>query len=285
MKIALATCLQFPAPQPGDALLVAALIERGVAVEAAPWNGDFAPFERADLTVVRSTWDYPEHLADFRKWIVRLGEGPGRLVNPAALMAWNLSKSYLLDLAERGAPLPPTRAVEPSAEAISDAMAALGIEEAVVKPLIGATARGLSRVRLEEKAGIVRAASALGGQNGLVQPLIADIAERGETSFVFFAGRYSHAALKRPAAGDIRSQSEFGGVVERASPPEWAIGEAARVLALLPETPVYARVDAVTLDAGLALMEVELIEPELFLTHDEESAGRLADLLAEQLRA
>lgn len=282
--IAFATCLKFLDMQPGDALLAGELARRDVAVRAAPWNGDFAPFAQADLVLVRSTWDYPEHAAAFRGWIARCADAGLRLFNPAALMAWNLSKDYLLDLAARGAPLPPTRAVDPVAGSIAAAMDALGLAEAVVKPLVGATARGLSRVRRDDAAGLDRAAAVL-GQRGLVQPVVAEIAERGETSFVFFAGRYSHGVVKRPAAGDIRSQREFGGRVEPANPPAWAVAEARRVLSLLPEAPLYARIDAVLLDARLALMEVELIEPELFLTHDEGAAGRLADVLVAKLKA
>lgn len=281
-KIALATSLAEPDLQPGEVRLAAELARRGMAAKGHPWNGPFAPFAEADLVVVRSTWDYPEHVEAFRGWIERLGKDARRVFNPPALMLWNLSKTYLLDLAAKGAPLPATRVVAPDGAAIARAMAEMDLPEAIVKPLIGATSRGLSRVRRGDAAGCEAAAGEL-RQSGMVQAFIPEIAERGETSFVFLAGRYSHGVVKRPARGDIRSQQEFGATIEAVSPEPWAISAAAGVHALLPAPAFYARIDAVLLDGALALMEVEVIEPELFLTHEEGAAGRFADAIAEEL--
>lgn len=283
-RIALATSRAFPDLQPGEVLLAEALAARGVDAAVAPWNAGFAPFAAADLVVVRSTWDYPQSPEMFRAWLGRLAREARRVVNPPGLMAWNLSKEYLFDLAARGAPLPATRLADPEPAALAAAMTALGVEEAVVKPAIGAGAGGLSRVRLADAEGLARAAAALGGP-GLVQGVIGEIAARGETSMVFFSGRFSHAVVKRPAAGDIRSQVQHGALISPVAAPDWAVADAEKVLGLLPEAPLYARVDAVLLDGRMALMEVEVIEPDLFLTHDEGAAARFADALVEKLRA
>ncbi|MHA7873499.1 MAG: ATP-grasp domain-containing protein, partial [Hyphococcus sp.] len=143
---------------------------------------------------------------------------------------------------------------------------ALGLARAVVKPEYGATASGLGLVARDDHEGLARAAAAL-GMTGIVQPVIDAIAERGETSLVFIDGNFTHAVCKRPQGGDIRCQAEFGGTVARVAPPGWAIDAARRVLSMLPDAPLYARVDAVLLDADMRLMEVELIEPELFFPY------------------
>lgn len=285
--VALATCLEKPGLQPSDLLLAAALDARGVKAAPHPWNGPFAPFASADLVVVRSTWDYVPVADRFAGWIERLEAEAQAVANAPRLMRWNLHKTYLLDLAARGAPLPPTEIAEPGAEAIGAAMARLGVNEAVVKPVIGGGAHGLSIARRSDPASLTNAAAKVAGM-ALVQPLIPEIRTVGETSLVYFAGEFSHAVVKRPKPGSILVQEERGGSTEPTRAPLTAIDEGRRILALLPEKPLYARVDVVLrdaarLDGALWLMEVEVIEPELFLIHDRGAAGRLADALVRVL--
>lgn len=280
-KIIFATCNATPELTESDALVAAALEARGVEVTALPWNGPQTSFAVADLIVVRSTWDYADNHEAFGQWLESLNAYPA-VINSPSLMRWNMTKSYLLGLAQKSAPLPPTLAVKPEAGSIAAAMKALEIDEAVVKPQIGATASGLSVVHRDDPDALSAAAVKL-GMDGLVQPLIPEIRHVGETSMIFVDGNFSHAVVKRPNSGDIRVQEEHGGRTEQINPPVWAIDEGARILELLPEPAFYARVDAVILDETLKLMEVELIEPELFFTYSPEADFGAADRFAAAL--
>lgn len=273
-------------------MLAQALEARGARVAPAPWTGPQTPFAEADLIVARTTWDYDARSQAFADWLESLERGAAAVVNPPRLMRWNMNKRYLLELAEKGAPLPPTRAVKPDAASIAAAMEELRLERAVVKPQIGAGARGLSLVDAQDSESLARAAKTLAPcGDGLVQPFIPEIRDVGETSMIFLDGALSHAVVKRPESGDIRVQEEYGGRTERVDPPSFAVNEAARTLGFLPEPPVYARVDAVILDGAMRLMEVELIEPELFFTYAPEAesgaafgaADRFADALLKRL--
>lgn len=282
IRICFATCAKMPQLQADDRPVVDALERRGALVTAAPWNGPLAPFETADLVVVRSTWDYWDDPAEFGLWLERLAK-LARVANAPRLMRWNLDKRYLLDLARRGAPLPPTALAEATSSSIFDKMDELGLDEAVVKPVVSAGAFGLSRIRRDNPESVARAAAALGGA-GLVQPLIQEIATAGETSLVYFEGAFSHAVVKHPKAGDIRIQESHGGVTRPTTAPEWAIEAGRRILALLPEPATYARVDVVLrgpdLDPPLWLMEVEVLEPSLYFLHaPAEAAEGFADAL------
>lgn len=280
-NIVFATCREQPEFQPSDAVLAAALEARGCAVRPAPWNADQSAFAAAGAVVIRSTWDYHKAPEAFSSWLATLA--PQRPVfNATALMQWNMSKRYLLELAEQGAPMAAIAAADANATSIAEAMDGLGLAQAVVKPEYGATGSGLSLVRREDEAGLSAAAQRLGGR-GFVQALIPEISTLGETSLVFIAGDYSHAVTKRPKTGEILCQAEHGGSTAPAQPPEWAIAEARRLLAMVPGEPLYARVDAVILGDAFQLMEVELIEPELFFTYAPEGAARLADALLERL--
>jgi len=281
MDILFATCLEQPDMTPSDRLVAEALARRGVAVAAAPWNGDQAPFGKAGLVVMRSAWDYYKHAEAFAGWLDRL-EGRN-VANAPALMRWNMSKAYLEEMAAKGARLPAMRRTRAAVGDIAAAMDALKLDEAVVKPLIGASAHGLTLARRREPETIAQAAESLDGE-GFVQQKMEAVTTAGETSFMFFGGAFSHAVVKRPKAGDLRVQEEHGGVTARIDPPGWAVDEAARLLEMLPEPADYARIDAVVLDGALWLMEVEVLEPELFFTYAPEAAERFAEVLVNRMK-
>jgi glutathione synthase/RimK-type ligase-like ATP-grasp enzyme len=277
-NVVFATCRSMPDFQPDDLLTVAALAARGCTVTPAAWNDSFLPFERADLVVVRSTWDYFDAATAFEAWLQRLRAVSGVVCNAPSLMLWNSNKKYLLDLAERGAPLPPTRLSQPNADSLVAAMDEMALSEAVVKPVIGAGGSGLNIIRRDDPASIDYAAAAL-QHEGLVQPLIPEIRTLGETSCTFFGGEFSHAVVKRPAIDSILVQAEHGGRTESAPLMPDQLTTARAMLDLLPEPAVFARVDMVLTEAAPLLMEIEVIEPDLFVTHDAAAADRFASVL------
>ena len=287
------TCNEMQGLTPSDALVAAALERRGASVSAVPWNGPQGAFAKTRLIVMRSPWDYPASPQAFADWLESLPRLNVSVLNPVSLMRWNLSKRYLLALAGQGAPVGPIRETEPTADAIAGAMDALALGQAVVKPLMGATGSGLSLVRRDDRGGLEQAAQRL-GMPGLVQPLIPEITSIGETSMIFIDGEFTHSVVKRPKSGEILCQEEHGGTTEHFDPPDWAVNEARSILNYLTGAPVYARVDAVIFnDVGegrkMRLMEVELIEPELFFNYAPCSpdtlgaADRFAAALLKQL--
>ena len=247
--------------QPAFARKAAALAGAGLAVERRVWcdPGDLAGF---DLILPLFAWGYQRDVARWYALLDRLEAKGLPVVNPVPLLRWNSDKAYLADLAAKGVVVVPT--VEVAAlddTALANARAALGVAEVVVKPAISGGADGTHRVAAD--AGVP--ADAL-GERRLVQPLMPGILREGEYSLFFFAGAFSHAIVKRPAAGDFRVQEQFGGREEAWEASAEAQGLAAAALAAVPVPPLYARVDMVGDAAGrLHIMELELIEPSLFL--------------------
>lgn len=256
-----------PAPEyeenwrPAFARKAAALAVAGLAVEQRVWTdpGDLAGF---DLILPLFAWGYQRDVAVWYALLDRLAGLP--VVNPVPVLRWNSDKAYLAELGAKGVAVVPTVDVAALDDAsLAQARAALGAEEVVVKPAVSGGADGTHRVA----PGAPIPTDAL-GQRRLVQPLMPGILADGEYSLFFFGGAFSHAIVKRPASGDFRVQEQFGGRETR-----WEASEAARLLAAAalaaaPAPPVYARVDMVGDAAGvLHIMELELIEPSLFLHH------------------
>jgi hypothetical protein len=113
----------------------------------------------------------------------------------------------------------------------------------------------------------------------LIQKFIPEIRTNGEWSFIFFAGRFSHAVLKQPKEGDFRVQQRFGGYLNRTSPSACLIRQSQRIVALVGQPILFARVDGIEIEGELHLMELELIEPSLFLGEEPSSAQRFADAI------
>jgi glutathione synthase/RimK-type ligase-like ATP-grasp enzyme len=281
-RIAIATCAGYAGLKGDDELLREALRERGAEALSVVWDEGGTEWDAFDLCLVRSTWDYHEKYEEFLAWAGRV-EAATALRNPAPLIAWNSDKTYLRELAGQGVRTVPTVWVERGSDAdLDEILAREGWGEAVVKPVVDLGAKNLRRVRPGEDPGALE--SILRRHDAMVQPFLPSLESEGETSLIFIAGAFSHAVQKRPAAGDFRVQSIWGGTVASAIPEARQLQIAKQTLAILDETPIYARVDLVEgLDGNPALIELELIEPNLYLSTNPDAAGHLADAVVAQL--
>jgi len=281
-RIAIATCADYPELKGDDELLCEALRGRGFEAESVVWDEGGTDWGATDLCLVRSTWDYHDKYAEFIAWTRRV-EAATALHNPAALIAWNSDKRYLRELAEAGVPTVPTLWVERGSDLdLASELASRGWDEVVVKPVVDLGAKNLHRVRAGEAQDAL--AAVLERQEAMVQPFLPSLEADGELSLIFLEGSFSHAVRKLPAAGDFRVQSIWGGTVaaDEVEPGHVAVAE--RALARLAEPPLYARVDLVgDLDGNPALIELELIEPNLYLSTDPAAVERFAEATARLL--
>lgn len=279
-RIALASHRLLPAEETDDHALEAALRACGAAVETPAWDDPAVDWSAYDLVVPRTTWNYTERYPDFLAWAAAVG-AVSRLVNPLSVIRWNTDKSYLAALP---VPQAPTRFLPAGQRPdLAAWMDALGVERALLKPVIGAGGYGSLRFsRSAVGAGEEHVARAPVDQ--LLQPYLPSVERFGEVSAIYFGGAFSHAVRKRPVAGSYLVQSEHGASDEPhvLSPAERALCEEtlAAAAARWPEPLAYARVDLLHDEAGAPLCnELELVEPSLFFRHDPASADRFAAVL------
>ena len=279
--ICFVTCRRWPEISESDRLAQAALERRGATVVGRAWNDPDASFDAFDAVVLRSNWDYHFAPDDFRAWLDRWERAGARIWNPPALVRWNLTKAYLLELARAGVPTVPTVLLEDETRAgLETMMAARGWSRVVMKPVISASAhdtRLVSGDTLDETVDAL--ASGRLRWPAIAQAFVPEIRTAGEWSLIAIDGEVTHAALKRPARGDFRVQGSYGGTSAAAAPPPSAVAAARRVLAALPAPALYARIDGVETARGFVLMEVEVNEPGLFFPLAPAAAERFADAI------
>lgn len=283
--IALATCAAFPRLAPDDQLLSEELAARGARPQAVVWDDAAADWSGFEACVVRSVWDYHFKHDRFLAWARRVGAGIP-LWNGPELLAWNSDKGYLRELAARGVPTIPTEWVSRgSAAQLAELLAARGWEEAVVKPTVDLGALNLHRIH-GGGSGIdqIVLEGLLTQHEVMVQPYLAAIEAQGEASLIFVGGELRHTVRKRPKQGDFRVQPSWGGTVAAVEPSAAELEVAGQALAALAEDPLYARVDLVPGEAGEPLLiELELIDPHLFLAEHPATAAALAEAVLARL--
>lgn len=281
-RLAIGTYPALPALHEDDRLLLPALANEGIEAEPCVWSAPDVDWSRFDAVLLRSPWDYFEHYAAFCRWLDAL---PVPTIHPQSLVRWNSDKRYLADLEARGVAIVPTQFCR--GDALEAALAGQAGRELVVKPRVSGGAWHTVRGVVGEPA-FAAAVDALPRHfEFMVQPFLPEIASAGEWSLLYFGGSFSHAVLKRPAAGDYRVQSQFGGTAVAIEPPRALLDAARRALDATVDAgygPIdYARVDGVVVDGRFLLMELELIEPYLHLGAHPPAAARFAAVLRTRL--
>jgi glutathione synthase/RimK-type ligase-like ATP-grasp enzyme len=279
--VAFVTYHRLPALAEDDRLAIPLLGESAIRVESAVWDSPLVDWSRYDAIVLRSTWDYHHKPEEFERWLAAVEHLGVPIWNPPDLLRWNMDKRYLTDLEARGIPIISTIYVERGAEVtLESVFRETGWASIVVKPVVSNNAFGTWRARIGEafsRGG--EFARLVAERDVMVQPYVHEIERDGEWSFVFIGGAYSHAVRKWPAPGDFRVQETHGGTAEAAQPRHVLVDQAAGILAHVPDRWLYARVDACEVEGTLYLMELELVEPTLFLDFDAGAPRRFADAI------
>jgi len=294
-RIALTACERFPDLHDDWPPLRAALDEAGLEGRPAVWSDPGVDWTAFDLVVANGAWDNIHRVDEFLAWVDRVGSGLGvPMVNSPAVLRWNIDKRYLRDLEERGVPIVPTAWVEPG-QAVGDLRGLVrSAAEVVVKPTVSGGGHQTARYGADEHEAVRTHIEALAtrGKTAMVQPYVAAVDREGETGLVFVGGEFSHAIHKasmiRPGVGPQDSLIDNQVVVAAtATTTQRALGEQAVAAAQDAFGPTaYARVDMVQLEEGRpALLELELLDPVLFLTTDPSAPGRFARVLAARVRA
>lgn len=278
--IGLATDSTLPELIGGEQLLYQELSRR-TECKIVIWDDPQESWRECSEIVIRTTWNYSYHLPEFLSWIEHVERAGIRLHNSTEIVRWNCDKKYMRELAARGVSIPETHWIL-RGTLTQELLESLVTKPCVIKPTVSGGAKDTYRISPESIREVAEQLKQVATEKDLMlQAFIPEITNPGEYSLIFFRNEFSHAVLKTPAAGDYRVQSKFGGLYQGVEVSSGAIEQARFVLEQIPfeEVPLYARVDGVLRDGQLILMELELIEPYLFLEFGDGAATVLASHL------
>jgi glutathione synthase/RimK-type ligase-like ATP-grasp enzyme len=253
-----------------DDLLINFLRDKGLFITKEIWNDRNVKWEDYDVAIIKSPWDYFDYIADFYEWLQRIESLNVRLLNPVAILRWNADKRYLNEVKAAGLNVTPTAFLSSSSDLeLSTYFSTYNCEQIIVKPAVSGGSKNTFKLTKDNvESHLPQLKRLIEQERFIVQPFLKEVETDGEMSFLFFGGNFSHAVLKKAAAGDFRVQATFGGTVHPQNPSLELILKAKAYVDLFAKDCLYARVDTVTINGELVLMELELIEPFLFLDSD-----------------
>jgi glutathione synthase/RimK-type ligase-like ATP-grasp enzyme len=252
-----------------DADLLNFLSKKGLNVIPVIWNDKNVDWNSFNVAIVKSPWDYHNHLSEFLNWLHELENLNVKVLNPVEIIQWNSDKKYLKDIAKKGLPVIAAEYLDKGSAFDSRFFDLFNTDQLVVKPCISAGAQNtliVNKDNLNER--IEEIGQLLKAEDYIVQPFVKEI-KNGEWSFLFFNSQYSHCSLKTPKKDDFRVQHYHGGTISYPTPNPLHTEQAGTYLKSLPQSTLYARVDGVIVNNSFELMELELIEPYLFLNSDK----------------
>ncbi len=276
-RIAIVTCTNLPEPDPDQGLMLSALRDAGLDAELAAWDQDAIDWAGYDLAVLRSTWDYHQHLPRFKGWLDAASQAT-LLVNPAPVVRWNLHKGYLRELERAGLPIVPTAFVDAGEPAdLAGILSERGWTDIVIKPCVSAGSARTKRFRdgaAPEAQGFLASIASI--DDTMIQPFIPSVEDGGERAAMWIGGEATHAIVKQPRFDDDAES------VSDAKPVTDAERDMlARCLEIAGEGLLYARLDTMRhAEGSLMISELELIEPSLFLLQSEHATAKFVESVA-----
>lgn len=256
-----------------DDTLLDFLKSKGYHITKEIWNDAEVKWENYDLLILKSPWDYFDLIEDFYKWLTKLENQKVRLLNPISIVKWNADKHYLQEIEKAGLKVTPSIFLSKGDQInLANYFQLFNTQQLIVKPCVSGGSKNTFKVTAKNVEEITATlAQLILNEDFIIQPFLKEIEEHGEWSFLFFNGKFSHAILKKAKKGDFRVQASFGGTVHAKNAPLTYLNSAQLYVNQFAKGCLYTRVDGTIINGEFYLMELELIEPFLFLAEHQDS--------------
>ncbi|MFV7236301.1 ATP-grasp domain-containing protein [Flavobacterium sp. ZB4R12] len=282
MKIAILTCKKLPDLNPEDQKIIPALAKYNIEAKAVIWSDKTINWTDFDYLIFRNTWDYFEKETEFNIWLDQIEKSGIKTLNPIEVIKQNKHKFYLREMEKQGITILPTVFIDKTDNLNLGERIPSHWKKAVIKPAFSAGSYLTEVFEISDIPKINEQYKGIASEKELLlQEFMPQIQTLGETSFIFFNKKFSHAVNKKPVDGDFRVQSLFGGKYNLVQPSQELIEKAQKIVHTFPENLLYARVDGIVINDVLYLMEIECIEPDLYFNLSEGSLERFVAAIVE----
>ncbi len=286
MKLGILTCEKLPNLLDSDQKLILLFEVHHFDVKAVIWDDLSVNWSSFDYLIFRNTWDYYEKETAFNKWLEKIEQLKIPTFNSIATIQKNKHKFYLKELQSKGVLILPTVFLEKNSLISLAEIIPQQWQKVVIKPAFSAGSYLTKLVDRNDLNEIENEfAEHFKTKDFLIQEFQPEIKLVGETSFIFFNGKFSHCVNKKPIENDFRVQFQYGGKYKLIEPSANLIQQAKNIIAHFPEKLLYARVDGIIIRNQLHLMEIELIEPDLYFDLAEGSRERFVNAFVESTKA
>jgi glutathione synthase/RimK-type ligase-like ATP-grasp enzyme len=285
MKIGLLTCEKLPELTLADQQLIPELAKHNIIAKAVIWSDKTINWNDFDYLIFRNTWDYFEKETEFNLWLDQIEKLGIKTLNTIEIIKQNKHKFYLREMEKKGILILPTIFIDKNENLNLAEITPKHWKKAVIKPAFSAGSYLTSVFNVSDIEKTNDEYTTIASEKELLlQEFIPEIQTLGETSFIFFNKKFSHAVNKKPIDGDFRVQSQFGGKYTLIQPNQELIDKAQKVVNTFDDKLLYARVDGIVIDSELHLMEIECIEPDLYFDISEGALERFVTSIVELIQ-
>lgn len=278
MKIGILTCARLPELLESDQQLIPLFAKENITAKAAIWDDETVDWTEFDYLIFRNTWDYYQKEEVFNSWLHKIELLGIKTFNPISVIQKNKHKFYLKEIEKEGISILPSIFLEKNSTSNLHDLIPKSWEKMVIKPAFSAGSYLTKLIDRSELASIqTEFKEYFATKDFLIQEFRPEIKELGETSFIFFDGKFSHAVNKKPVENDFRVQIQYGGKYTLIEPNADLLLQAELILSKVHEKLLYARVDGIVIENKLHLMEIELIEPDLYFDLAEGARERFVE--------
>lgn len=256
-----------------DDTLLDFLNSKGYHIAKEIWNDADVKWEAYDLVILKSPWDYFDLIENFYAWLAKIEDKKVKLLNPIPIVKWNADKHYLQEIEKAGLKITPSTFLSKGDQInLATYFELFNTDQLIIKPCVSGGSKNTFKVTAKNVDEITATiAQLILNEDFIIQPFLKEIEQHGEWSFLFFNGKFSHAILKKAKEGDFRVQATFGGTVHSQNAPSDYLNSAQLYVNQFAKGCLYARVDGTIINDEFYLMELELIEPFLFLANHHNS--------------
>lgn len=261
------------------------LQNKGLDIEPAIWDDPAVDWTKYDIALLKTPWDYHQKIDAFKAWLDQMESLNIRLLNDYKIVRWNLDKHYLREIIADGFDVIPSAFLEQGWKGdLLPLFEELKTASIIIKPCISGGSKNTIIVHKDKAADSYEQVVALLTEaDYIVQPLMNEV-QNGEWSYIFFNNTYSHTILKKPKAGDFRVQQIYGGSIDTLYPDAEEIAHAATYVEKYAKGCLYVRVDGLMVNGHFVLMELELIEPYLYLSYGENALENYYQAIVSQIK-
>jgi len=285
ITIGLLTCEKLPDLTISDQQLIPELAKHNLMAKAVIWNDKTINWSDFDYLIFRNTWDYFEKETEFNLWLDQIERLGIKTLNPIEVIKQNKHKFYLREIEKKGISILPTIFIDKTNHLNLAEIIPLHWKKAVIKPAFSAGSYLTEVFDVTDIQEINKNYATIASEKEfLLQEFMPEIQNLGESSFIFFNKKFSHAVNKKPIEGDFRVQSQFGGRYTLIQPTPELIDKAHKVVNTFQDKLLYARVDGIVIDTELHLMEIECIEPDLYFDISEGALERFVASIIELIK-
>lgn len=281
LKIALVTYEKLPELSDSDKFLIP--IFKTYLVDAIPevWDNPEVKWENYDALIIRNTWDYYVKFPAFVKWLDKLDNLKIKVLNDLKIIRKNCHKFYLKEIMMAGFNVIPTTFIDSETEITASELN--NYTHMVLKPAVSAGSYQ-TVVLSEDILNPDNINSITSKGNWLLQPFLPEIQSEGEISMIFFANEFSHSIIKKPTAGDFRVQKQFGGQYLPYEPQPELLEKLRPVFKVFGNEFLFGRIDGVMLGNAFHIMEIEMLEPDLYFDLFPEKADLFCKRASDMIR-